>query len=228
MEQKLLLHIPHSSTSFPDESGYTFDDLNADERLLIDYYADELFLPEKPSEQIDSVVFLYCRLCCDVERLVNDPLEKDRLGLHYNRNHRSFLAKEEAFSIYADYHASVAKKLVSMGDGTLLIDCHSFSSIPNMLNDNPPDIDICIGYNEDDTKPDEAIISRIANHFKALGYKVGINTPFSNSKTFPVPVQYSSVMIEVNKRLYMDEKTMEKTEGFEKVKRVILELFNLL
>ncbi|MBR3030571.1 MAG: N-formylglutamate amidohydrolase [Bacteroidales bacterium] len=235
MEQKLLLHIPHSSTSFPEESGYTFDDLNNDERLLIDYYTDELFLPEQPSANIESVVFPYCRLYCDVERLINDPLEKEGLGISYLRRTynptqqpRFFSTLQSAFPLYADHHSLVAKKLVSMGDGTLLIDCHSFSSIPNMLNSNPPDIDICIGYNNDDTRPDNAVLLRIFRHFTLLGYKVGINTPFSNSKTFHVPVKYSSVMIEVNKRLYMDERTLGRTEGFDMLKREILELFDVL
>lgn len=231
----ILLHIPHSSTSFPEESGYTFDDLNADERLLIDYYTDELFLPEQPSSKIESVVFPYCRLYCDVERLINDPLEKEGLGISYLRRTDnpgqqpcSFGTLQSAFPLYADHHSLAAKKLVSLGDGTLLIDCHSFSSIPNMLNSNPPDIDICIGYNNDDTRHDNAVLSTIFRHFTSLGYKVGINTPFSNSKTFPVPVKYSSVMIEINKRLYMNEQTWEKTDGFEKLKREILELYDLL
>ncbi len=38
--------------------------------------------------------------------------------------------------------------------------------------------------------------------------KVGIITPFSNSKTFDVPIKYYSVMIEVNKRRYMDEESL--------------------
>ena len=46
---------------------------------------------------------------------------------------------------------------------------------------------------------------------------------------FPaVPVQYHSVMIEVNKRLYMDELTMEKTEGFYKLRQEIRALYDLL
>ena len=226
--RKILLHIPHSAIAFPKGSAFTFPDLNSDERLLIDYYTDELFLPEQPSAKIQSVVFPYCRLYCDVERLINDPLEKDGLGFHYDDEDRSFSTKEEAFSIYADYHASVAKKLLSIGDGTLLIDCHSFSSIPNMLNSNPPDIDICIGYNDDETRPDSTVIDKTIRHFQSLGYKVGINEPFSNSKTFQAPVKYHSMMIEVNKRLYMDEMTFAKTEGFEKLKRELAELYDYL
>lgn len=235
--ENILLHIPHSSTSFPSVSHYSFNDLDEEERRLIDYYTDELFNPREQTEFISSVVFPYCRLYCDVERLVNDPLEYKGLGISYHRKvgsllfgERSFSTLSEAFSYYADFHAYVSKKMVEMTimNRNLLIDCHSFSALPNLLNSNPPDIDICIGYNDDETKPDDKIIEKIVTHFKQNGYMVGINEPFSNSKTFAVPVRYHSVMIEVNKRLYMNEQTLEKAAGFNKLKDEIQSLYGLL
>ena len=71
-----LILLPYS----PRESRFTFDDLDFDERLLIDYYTDELFIPKVASEGIRYAVFPYCRLFCDVERLMNDPLESRGLG----------------------------------------------------------------------------------------------------------------------------------------------------
>ena len=231
--KKILLHIPHSSITFPEESGYSFNDLDDKERLLIDFYTDELFV----SNKVASIVFPYCRLYCDVERLVNDPLEKDGLGIRYSwglaehdERHTLFYfsTKQDAYNLYINFHADVSKKLVAMDGSTLLIDCHSFSSLPNRLNSNPPDIDICIGFNEDETCPDKVVIGNIVHHFKTLGYKVGINKPFSNSKTFNVPVEYHTVMIEVNKRLYMDEQTLEKSDSFYKLKHDIQSLYDVL
>ena len=228
----LLLHIPHSSVAFPASTQYGFNDLDEEERLLIDYYTDELFSPEVPAERIRKMVFPYCRLYSDVERLINDPLEKDGLGISYRRlvhgGWRSFSNLEEAFTLYADFHAEVSKRLVQLGNNTLLIDCHSFSNLPNLLNSNPPDIDICIGFNDDETCPNQDVICNIVQHFMIRGYKVGINKPFSNSKTFAVPVKYRSVMIEVNKRLYMNETTLEKTKGFKKLKSDIQSLYEIL
>ena len=231
----ILLHIPHSSIIFPDEIKTRFDDLDYEERLLIDYYTDELFVPTQEDQRISSVVFPYCRLYCDVERLINDPLEKEGLGISYRRTvdsedlpweERSFSTLKEAFHYYADFHAYVSKKIVDMTimNQILLIDCHSFSNRPNLLCSNPPDIDICIGYNDDDTCPGKVVIGNIVQHFKSKGYKVGINNPFSNSKTFSVPVRYHSVMIEVNKRVYLDELTLEKTENFNKLQYEIQSL----
>jgi N-formylglutamate deformylase len=96
------------------------------------------------------------------------------------------------------------------------------------LNSNPPDIDICIGYNDDETRPDKVVIGNIVQYFKSLGYKVGINTPFSNSKTFSIPSKYHSVMIEINKRLYMDERTLMKNKEFEKLRKEIQALYSIL
>lgn len=241
--KNILLHIPHSSSSFPVDSKFTAYDLDNEERLLIDYYTDELFVPLNETEHVNSVIFPYCRLYCDVERLINDSLEKDGLGICYRRevptgrgnsySYREFNIKEKAFSQYVDFHSMVSKTIVSMNEyndpmKVLLIDCHSFSALPNLLNSNPPDVDICIGYNDDDTCPNKVVIGNIVQYFKSLGYKVGINEPFSNSKTFTVPVKYNSVMIEVNKRLYMDEHTLEKAEGFEKLKQDIQSLYGTL
>lgn len=230
----LLLHVPHSSTSFPVESKVCFNDLDDEERLLIDYYTDDLFIPEQTVEKIDAVVFPYCRLFCDVERLVNDPLEKDGLGIsylrwvdedRYSKTLRSFSSMSSAFKLYSDFHTETSLKLIEARGNTLLIDCHSFSSVPNLLNSNPPDIDICIGYNDDETRPNKVVIGNIVQYFKSLGYKVGINTPFSNSKTFSVPSKYHSVMIEINKKLYMDELTREKSGGYNKLKQDVQSLY---
>ena len=235
---KIILHIPHASTHFPENTRHTFSDLDNAERRLIDCYTDELFEPVEESAKIQSVEFPYCRLYCDVERLVNDPLEKNGLGISYSRwvpsssgpgqTYRAFGTKEQAFRLYADYHAQVLKKIVELGSDLLLIDCHSFSSQPNLLCSNPPDIDICIGFNDDGTCPNKVVIGNIKHYFESLGYNVGINTPFSNSKTFEVPVEYHSVMIEVNKRLYMNEETLEKTDGFDSLKHDIQSLYPIL
>ena len=235
--KNIILHVPHSSSSFPSESKYTFNDLDNEERLLIDYFTDELFVPEK-TEHISSVVFPHCRLYGDVERLINDPLEKDGLGISYSRwvpckdRHgkvlRYYSERSEAFALYTDFHSEVSKKIAEMSGSILLIDCHSFSALPNLLNSNPPNIDICIGYNDDETCPNKVVIGNIVQYFKSLGYKIGINEPFSNSKTFSVPVAYHSVMIEINKRIYMNENTIEKNEGFKKLKQDIKGLYDIL
>lgn len=142
--------------------------------------------------------------------------------------YRTYYLHQKAYPYYADHHSTMSKKIVEMSGELLLIDCHSFSSFPNLLNSNPPDIDICIGYNDDETCPSTVVIESIARHFGSIGYKVEINFPFSNSKTFEVPTEYHTVMIEVNKRLYMNEETLDKTDGFMRLKDEIQSLYKIL
>ena len=57
-----------------------------------------------------------------------------------------------------------------------------FAAHENFWNDFLNDeIDICIGFNEDATKPHDDVLNLVTEHFAIAGLKVGINTPYSNS-----------------------------------------------
>lgn len=149
------------------------------------------------------MVFPHSRFYVDVERLEHDPLEEIGQGMiytKYNGFERYLLTSEDKDtlkSIYYDWKKECDGHIV---DNTLVIDCHSFPS------DVARDIDVCIGFNEDESKPDEEVISFISGEFEKLGYIVGVNTPYSNSVVFDKP--HHSLMIELNKRIYMNEDTL--------------------
>lgn len=50
------------------------------------------------------------------------------------------------------------------------------------------------------------------NLFEENGYKVGINKPYSNSEAPNCPFSYQSMMLEVNKRAYMEEDSLRLIE----------------
>lgn len=89
-----------------------------------------------------------------------------------------------------------------LSEGALLLDCHSF---PEELSD----VDICIGFNEDWSKPSQTTIEMAVNHFMDCGYKVGVNTPYSNSETPDCPFKYHSMMLEINKRAYLQSNSIQ-------------------
>ena len=128
--RNILLHVPHSSSVFPEDSKFSWKDLDDEEQLLIDYYTNDLFVPLQDTILISSIVFPYCRLFCDVERLTKDPLENKGLGISYRRYQggdlRSFGTLQKAYPYYADHHSTMSKKIVEMSGELLLIDCHSF------------------------------------------------------------------------------------------------------
>ena len=88
-----------------------------------------------------------------------------------------------------------------MDENTILVDCHSFPS-------DVSDCNICIGHNED-WSYDKRIVDGVVRIFKNSGYTVEINKPYSNSIAPPKDFHYKSIMIEVNKRIYMNERTLQ-------------------
>ena len=70
-------------------------------------------------------------------------------------------------------------------------------------------MDICVGFNEVWSKPDASTLELVVNLFEENGYTVGINNPYSNSETPECPFAYQSLMLEVNKKAYMDEGSLQ-------------------
>ena len=219
----LVLNIPHASVG-----GLGMSRLDNKVALLsevkrwTDWYTDLLFIPDN-RDGIQTATSDYSRFVVDVERLVNDPLENIGQGIVYkefNGLHRTFEGMEEMKMYH--YHAEYIRDLRLMLDRhSLLIDCHSF---PSDLSD----VDICIGYNDDWSRPTDFVIALCKTAFENEGYKVGINTPYAHALAPEAGFSYNSIMIEVNKRLYLNEQTLEVTEGFTKLHRCLEKLYGLL
>ncbi len=200
----IVLNIPHSSTVgiFDEALGRWMPNplfINDCVRKQTDWYTDVLF--NNGDKSIKSVVFPYSRFVCDVERLDNDPLESEGQGILYTkyRNYvRGAFTDEERNSLLKLRSDHLNKLSQALKEDSVLIDCHSFSAAWN------EETDICIGFN-DDWSYDEKVVDIIQKEFTNSGYKVALNHPYSNSITPKAEVNYKSVMIEVNKRVYMDE-----------------------
>ena len=105
--------------------------------------------------------------------------------------------REELFGRYYTPHIERLKSLLT--PSSFLIDCHSF---PEDLSD----VEVCIGFNSDWSQPGDAILRICAGVFERHGFRVGLNEPYSNSISPAMPFPYTSMMIELNKRTYMDRK----------------------
>lgn len=247
---QIILHIPHSSTYIPDHCRKLFllDRAQMEEESLwmTDSYTDELFeIPHVPTE--NRIVFPYSRLICDVERFRDDRLEimaERGMGICYSvtsglkplkqitEDHR-----KEMLRLYDRHHAvlSVAVDRIIKRFGTgLLIDCHSFASkqLPYETDSaaagkNMRRPDICIGTDPGYHTP-EWLTNGMTAAFIKRGYSVQQDYPFNGTL---VPMRYYhqdmrllSVMVEVNRELYMDEATGKKTARFETVRTDIADV----
>jgi len=103
----------------------------------------------------------------------------------------------------------------------LIVDCHSFPSValPYEPDQAPHRADICIGTDKFHTP----LLIRDAMVAKAEedGYSVTVNAPFAGALV-PLPCyrkdrRILSVMIEVNRRLYMDDHSGLKNQDFGQV-----------
>jgi N-formylglutamate amidohydrolase len=214
---KIILSIPHAATDFPNDAALgkwsDAQKLRAEMTVWTDFLTDKIFSPSGSSQQrIATVVFPYSRYYCDVERLPDDPLEAIGQGIIYEKLRddsavRTLTDAEKSAILreWKNYQKLLASELVP---DALLIDCHSF---PEFI---APDIDICIGFNTDASRPSDAVLQTIRQHFEQFGHKVAFNTPFANAITPQSDTTYKSLMIELNKKLYLRADLTQKPTAY--------------
>ena len=242
--KKLLLHIPHSSTIIPLLDGYVSSQEEIQQEIikLTDWYTDDLF----DSQEDDKVVAPFSRIFCDVERFADDELEvmsKFGMGVLYekldNGNILRFVSPELKQEVLKNYYwihhksfSQAVKTSLEQTESCLILDCHSFPSSPLtraiVQDEIRPDFNI----GTDSYHTPKHIIDESINYFETNGYTLGVDTPYSGSI---VPMEYyqkdprvSSIMLEVNRRLYLKENSNEKFEGYDKTKEIVQGYMNLL
>lgn len=197
---KIVLNIPHASPVLPFGRGGWENGIRREIDRWTDWYTDWLFSSaSRLDSRIIPVAYPFSRFFCDVERLENDPLEAVGQGIVYERFgdlKRSVSEKERHFAMQSYYEHHDRLRRAIEGEDTLLVDCHSF---PSDLSD----VEVCIGFNDDWSRPEGYIIDSAVKSFSSCGYKVGINVPYSNSVAPLCPFPYTSMMLEVNKKAYL-------------------------
>lgn len=240
----ILLHIPHAGLVVPWFSRRKFllskKELQHEIEYSADRFSDELFL----NENCNFLLSKYSRLFCDMERFRSDDDEyMSKVGrgavyaktfggkdlLHATHSYKSRVLKKY-YDVYHKKLNRLTKKIIREHGYCLILDCHTFSeSFFEKSDENFPDI--CIGVEKGFNN--KKILSLVTDYFNQLNYSVAINFPYSQSM---VPSDYLntdsaplvSIMIEVNKKIYMNEKVFEKSENFNTLCLQIKELINLL
>lgn len=247
MKNNFIVHVPHSSIKFTDEFwNYTILDrehINEENIFMSDYMVDK-FLPN--GNDFNIIKFDYSRLFCDVERFKDDSVEemsKVGMGAIYNKdsNGLDFINpsvdyKNKVIKKYYDIHHKllddVSNNIIQKFGVCYIIDLHSFSDefVSKIFGyDNTPDI--CIGTDEKNL--DKKILDLAKSTFKKYGYSVMINYPYSGTI---VPNKYiksnsssmKSIMIEINKRIYLDNNIKLNDDKYLKLKKCMDEFYDEL
>ena len=235
-KNSLVIHIPHASTFIGDEY---LQSIILNERELVeeiawstDLFCDELF----DIGFGKMIVADFSRLVCDVERFMDDDIEpgaKTGNGFFYTNTQRGKYLREnnadlkKAASVLYEKHQAqlteVVNEIICSGDLCLIIDGHSFCNDPVVGNELP---DYCIGADSFHTPA--SLVESAKQFLESMGYTVAVNYPFSGSM---VPLSHyrkdkrvSSLMLEVNKRLYLNNEMTSKSSEFTRVKACISQL----
>lgn len=223
-KEQIIFHMPHCSTHIPDYSAYKVskDIILSELSRVTDWGVDDIFdIPE-----IAKIRFDYSRLYCDVERFYDEgeSLAPKGFGIIYTSLENGGLlreiSKEEKAQIISNYYEShhqkfteiVQKKLDEHGE-VLIIDCHSYPNKPLMWEEHQSlsRPDICIGTDAFHTPA--KLTEYFITFFNNEGYKVAENQPFIGTivptKFYKKDKRVKSLMIEVNRKVFMNENTLE-------------------
>ena len=140
----------------------------------------------------------------------------------YSRKLPPEVVVERIDRFHAPYHRTIRRLLdeTHARFGRVYhINCHSMRSVAGRQSEDggKARADFVLG-DRDGTTCDPAFTERVRAALAAMGYDVKVNDPY---KGVELVRAYSnpkagrhSLQIEINKRLYMDEATLEKTKGF--------------
>jgi N-formylglutamate amidohydrolase len=241
MSAGLVIHVPHASTFIPPEYAKDYllppDELEYEVHWSADNYCDELF----DAGFGTRVIAGQSRLVCDVERFRDDSLElmaERGCGLFYThtllgkplRNNDLLLKNKIISRIYDPHHerlTAAVDNVLSEYDVCLIIDGHSFPD-DSRLGENLPDF--CIGA--DDFHTPEWLRAAAHGLFRSLGYTTETNRPFAGaitpSKHYHKEKRVLSLMVEVNRKLYLNKGTFDKSADFNKIKDACNQAVNAL
>lgn len=236
----IILHVPHASLYIPADVKSQFllseRDLGAEILAITDRYVDELFAVPGTA-MIKSPV---SRLVVDMERFRSDEDEVMAavgMGAVYERTSdgqklrditpavRAALLERYYDPYHREFESAVAAWLDREGR-CLIIDCHSFPSrpLPYELDQDPDRPEICLGTCDFHT-PER--LRDYTRDWMAKHFSVAMNRPFAGtfvpSRFYRRDERVSSIMIEVNRSLYMDEANRKKNDDFDRTKGLMQE-----
>ena len=155
----------------------------------------------------------------------------------YNRQLSVAEVQARIANCWRPYHAALASAIDSahaVHGYSIHINCHSMPAIASSkATDFPGEIhaDFVVG-DRDGTTSDPALSRLMCDHLRGLGYSVACNHPYKGVelvRRYSNPAsQRHSIQLEINRKLYMNEKTLDITPGFVPLKKHLQSLVQLL
>lgn len=135
------------------------------------------------------------------------------------------------------YHAAVARAIDAAHARhgySIHLNCHSMPAVSSSHATEFPGLahaDFVIG-DRDGSSADARLSQRLCDHLRTLGYSVAYNHPYKGVelvRRHSAPAQQRhSIQVEINRRLYMDEQTLQPHEGFAALRRDLESMVRML
>jgi N-formylglutamate amidohydrolase len=223
----VVLHVPHDSTYVPTavRPQFLLNDAELGRELvrMTDHRTLALFADSSSDAAI--VRSPVSRLVVDVERFAtdaNEPMATRGMGAVYTltsqltplRRYMRDGEREALMDAYYYPHHQRLEDAVSAAldrhGRCLVLDCHSFPSVALPYELAAPSKirpDICIGTDDFHTSPE--LTAAFVSAFQAEGWTISVNDPFPGalvpSSRYRKDTRVAAVMVEVNRRLYLQE-----------------------
>lgn len=250
LANRIAVHVPHSSLVVPDDVAaellLTPAEIEQELLLMTDRYTDELFA--LPPDMATTVTFPVSRLVVDSERFTDDdrePMAQKGMGVVYTRTSdgrplRRMPSPEEHARLlarfYDPHHAAltavVATALEAHGS-CLVVDAHSFPARPLPYEDDQrlDRPEICIGTDPQHTPA--GLRDAVVDAFERTGFRVAVDRPFAGALVpmafYGRELRVHAIMVEVNRGVYMNERTGERLAQFDDVRsRLVVALEDII
>jgi len=244
----VIYHVPHDATVIPADlrDSFLLNDAALQDEILAmtDHWTQDLF---SCLGRDNAIVFPVSRLVLDPERFSDDtqePMARHGMGVLYTqtsfgaplRHELSPAEREELLArFYHPHHArfaaAVDRSLAAHGY-CLILSCHSFPAEARRyeLSRGERRPDICLGTDAFHTPGWLLQAARLACENE--GYSVSIDTPYAGAIVplthFGHDRRVLSLMLEINRRMYMNEQTGERIDAFVSHRAAIARVMQVL
>jgi N-formylglutamate deformylase len=155
----------------------------------------------------------------------------------YSRKLKAAEIEARIANCWRPYHAAVAHAIDAAHRRhgySIHLDCHSMPAVSAPYSTDFPGLvhaDFVIG-DRDGTTADPRLSKKICSHLEGLGYTTSYNHPYKGVelvRRYGDPARdRHSIQVEVNRKLYMDESTLELTPQSAKLKADLRSLLEML
>lgn len=176
--------------------------------------------PLNPSDRTLLGLGLVRRLCKSGVPVYNAPLPPAEIS-------------RRIAALYHPYHdaleKAVARRMQLFGE-SYLVDCHS---MPGHGGDSrsPRRPDFVLG-DRNGTGCDPSFTRRVRDLLNEMGFTVALNDPYKGVEIVrrhgQPQANRHALQLEINRRLYMNEQTLEKNDGFNKLRDSLTSFFKAL